>query len=105
MIQPNEQKIKLADVPEWLKSHFGNGETRGKSTVFSWVSPGKKGVQLETLAVGATRYTTVEALYRFFANLASADQIARSQGTRAGMRRASLRRRLQNDQRAHALGI
>ncbi len=44
------------------------------STLYRWATAGCRGVQLETIQIGATRCTSREALQRFFERLSSGDR-------------------------------
>ncbi len=59
------------------------------ATVWRWAMRGVKGVRLETLLVGGTRYTSDEALQRFFeATTAAADGVPAPVATPALRKRA-----------------
>lgn len=62
---PNETLIPFRDVPAWTKEQLGR--RIHPSTIHRWRLRGARGVKLETLLVGGTRYTSSEALNRFFA--------------------------------------
>ena len=69
----NENLLPFRDVPAWTKQHLGNRVH--PSTIQRWRLRGARGVKLETLLVGGTRYTSAEALSRFiFATTAAADE-------------------------------
>ena len=54
-----ETAVSVADVP---------GRVPGRphvSTVWRWINSGVRGARLETITVGARRYTTQEAISRF----------------------------------------
>ena len=61
---PNEKMLPLSKVPQWLEKHLGHKVNR--STVFRWKTRGSRGSRLETILVGGRRYTSEEALVRFF---------------------------------------
>ena len=61
----NETLIPFRDVPAWTKEHLGRRVH--PSTIHRWRMRGARGVKLETLLAGGTRYTSAEALSRFFA--------------------------------------
>lgn len=61
----NESLIPFRDVPAWTKEHLGHRVH--PSTIQRWRLRGARGVKLETLLAGGTRYTSSEALSRFFA--------------------------------------
>ena len=60
-----ETLIQFRDLPKWTKDHLGRRVH--PSTLHRWRLRGVRSVNLETLLVGGTRYTSVEALNRFFA--------------------------------------
>ena len=53
-----------AHVPCWRR-----GPKPHKSCMYRWSTTGCRGVVLETIQIGATRCTSIEALQRFFARL------------------------------------
>ena len=60
-----ETLIQFRDLPKWTKDHLGRRVH--PSTLHRWRLRGTRGIRLETLLAGGTRYTSVEALNRFFA--------------------------------------
>ena len=56
--------IPCSRVPHWCKEHLGHKFNR--STIFRWYTRGSKGGKLETIRAGGRRYTSEEALLRFF---------------------------------------
>ena len=60
-----ENLIRFCELPKWTDEHLGRRVH--PSTLHRWRLRGTRGVKLETLLVGGTRYTSVEALNRFFA--------------------------------------
>lgn len=66
-----DQLIPIRDVPRLLPPR-SSGRPVHISAVYRWVQRGVRGVRLETIQVGGTRYTSVEALQRF------ADHLGRS---------------------------
>ena len=66
----NETLIPFRDVPGCCKKHLGNRVH--PTTVQRWRLRGARGVKLETLLAGGTRYTSAEALNRFFAGTTAA---------------------------------
>lgn len=60
----NEQAIALRDVPKHLPKR--NGKRVHFQTIFRWASKGCRGVVLATVKVGGIRYTSLEALRRFY---------------------------------------
>lgn len=59
-----ENLIAFRDVPKRLPRR-PNGKTIHISVVYRWASKGIKGVILESLCVGGTQYSSIEALQRF----------------------------------------
>jgi len=63
-----ESLLTLKDAAEQLP-----GRTPGKSmtyeTIRQWIEHGRRGIRLESLTIGGTRYTSYEALERFIARL------------------------------------
>lgn len=59
-----EHLIPLRDVPRCLPPR-PNGKRVHISAVYRWTLRGIKGVILETIRVGGTRYTSQEAIQRF----------------------------------------
>ena len=57
----NEQMIPLSKIPAWCEKQLGH-----PSTVHRWRLRGARGSKLETVLVGGRRYTSQEALLRFF---------------------------------------
>ena len=60
----SETLIQFRDVPAWTKKNLGNRVS--PSTIQRWRLRGARGVKLESILAGGTRYTSVEALNRFF---------------------------------------
>ena len=50
------------------------GRPASPSTIYRWASEGLRGIRLETIQIGGTKCTSVEALQRFFEHLAKAHQ-------------------------------
>src|SRR4051794_26071708 len=63
-----ESVITLANAAEALPRRRGGRKTH-VSTLYRWATIGCRGVQLETIQIGATRCTSREALQRFFERL------------------------------------
>jgi hypothetical protein len=62
-----ENLIRLSEVPKLpFMPLTKNGKPIALSTVYRWVLGGTGGVKLESLKVGGTLCTSVEALQRFF---------------------------------------
>lgn len=49
-----------------------NGKKVAVSTVWRWAMRGVRGIRLETIVIGGTRRTSLEALQRFFENVTAA---------------------------------
>jgi hypothetical protein len=58
------------------------------STLYRWSTVGCRGVVLETVQIGATRCTSVEALQRFFEGLSAGGTAVSPAGPRSSARRA-----------------
>ena len=59
-----EKLIRLEDVRNYLPSSR-RGKKLGKAICFRWAGRGVRGVVLETIRVGGSRLTSVEAIQRF----------------------------------------
>jgi len=59
-----ENLIAFPDVPKTLPPN--NGKRLHLSTLYRWAERGRHGVKLETICVGGRRFTSQEALQRFF---------------------------------------
>lgn len=59
-----EQVLQFSRVPDWCQSFLGHRVNR--STCHRWRTRGARGVQLESFMAGGRRYTSIEALLRFF---------------------------------------
>lgn len=60
----HEELIPLRDVPKLLPRR-PNGKRLHISAVYRWKERGVNGMKLETVKVGGTTYTSLEALKRF----------------------------------------
>lgn len=69
-----ESLIPLRDVPRCLPPR-PNGKRVHISAVYRWTLRGIKGVVLETIRVGGTRYTSREAIQRFSEQLTGAPAV------------------------------
>ena len=66
----DEELVRLNDVPKLKNFPLGrNGKRIHLATLYRWALGGTGGVRLETLKVGGTTCTSVEALQRFFDEL------------------------------------
>ncbi len=69
MIDPLlENVVSLADAAKLLPARRG-GKRPHVSCVYRWTVSGCRGVVLESLQIGGTRCTSLEALSRFFVSL------------------------------------
>lgn len=84
----SERLFPLSEAPGHVPAK-SRGRRVGLSTVYRWASGGIRGVTLETVPVGGVRYTSEEALVRFYARLAG-DAAPAGQG---GPSRSSAARR------------
>ena len=64
----NEHVVSLNDAAQMLPRRR-EGKKPHPATLYRWTVRGVKGVILETIQVGGTRCTSVEALQRFFEQL------------------------------------
>ena len=60
----NEQKILFSEIPAWCGKNIGKRVS--KSAVHRWRLRGARGRKLETVQIDGLRYTSQEALLRFF---------------------------------------
>jgi len=67
----NEQMIPLSKIPAWSEKHIGNRVN--PSTIHRWRLRGARGSKLETVLIGGRRYTSQEALLRFFDHTTTAE--------------------------------
>ena len=68
----NEQLLAVSKVPNWTEKQLG--KRIAPSTIWRWFYRGCRGVKLDTILIGGRRYTSVEALDRFF-NAATSSQV------------------------------
>jgi hypothetical protein len=61
----NETLVPLTEVPNHLPRR--KGRKLAYSTVFRWVQRGVRGKRLESCRIGGIRFTSLQALTRFFA--------------------------------------
>lgn len=59
----NEQLLTLKDASSKLPRK--NGKKIHHSTIFRWAQRGRRGIRLETIRLGRTIWTSLEALQRF----------------------------------------
>ena len=63
-----EETFSLAEATKGLPCRR-KGKRPNVATLYRWAQVGCRGVRLETICIGATRCTTMEALQRFFDEL------------------------------------
>ena len=88
----HEQLISLAGASRYVTKRFGDrrgGRPLNVSTIHRWVGRGLKGIHLESIQVGGTRFTSAEALHRFFERLAGRDPVVVRQTSASHMRRVA----------------
>ena len=90
----NEQMLPFSKIPAWCEQHLGNQVNR--STVHRWRLRGARGVKLETVRVGGRRFSSQEALLRFFDGTTAA-----ADGTDSPQRNAHERKRKIEDAEAY----
>jgi hypothetical protein len=99
----NEELLTLSKIPADLERR--TGKRLNLSTVYRWINRGIAGIQLETILVGGNRYTSVQALNRFFTQSTIAKLRKHSGATAEGIRRAKAIREKQVEQRAKRLDL
>jgi hypothetical protein len=60
-----EELVPLTTAAAWI-AHRTGGKRPNVSTLHRWASRGCRGVRLETVFVGHARFTSLEAIKRFF---------------------------------------
>lgn len=60
-----EELVPLTAAAAWIAGRTG-GKRLNVSTLHRWASRGCRGVRLETVCVGHARFTSLEAVQRFF---------------------------------------
>lgn len=98
-----EELLELNKVPADLEHR--TGKRLNVATIYRWASRGIAGIQLETILVGGNRFTSAQALNRFFTQSTLAKQGKLSKATTEGIRRAKAIRQKQVEHRAKRLGI
>ncbi len=71
MIDP-ENAIPIGDIPNHVPRNRKTGKKISKATVYRWIYVGVRGEKLSTWFFGGQRYTSLEALDRFFAAITAA---------------------------------
>lgn len=89
-----ERLIALREVPKHLPPR-PTGRRIHISAVYRWIQRGVRGVRLDSIQVGGTTYTSVEALQRFADGLSS-----RGPTDRAGLAPTTATRRKQIERAA-----
>lgn len=77
MIDMSEEILTFQQAAERIPRRRA-GRPAAPSTLHRWATAGMKGIQLETIQVGGTRCTSMEALERFFHRLSTNSPRARS---------------------------
>jgi hypothetical protein len=72
IIVAEELTFPLLDTPKHVPLRRG-GKKLHQNTAFRWAKDGVRGVKLETIRIGGTLCTSVEALQRFFERLSATD--------------------------------
>ncbi|WP_169973105.1 DUF1580 domain-containing protein [Tautonia rosea] len=98
-----ETLIPIGQVPDLIPSSRA-GKRVHVSTIWRWVLAGVRGVQLETVTIGGSRYTSREAVQRFVERLSEARErgLGGSQGdpTPTARNRRTEAQRLRDSERA-----
>lgn len=87
-----ERRLSLKEAALLITKQFPDrrgGRALNLSTVHRWASRGLKGIRLEIVQVGGTRFTTAEAVHRFFEMLAGRDPVAIQQSSASHRRRVT----------------
>lgn len=66
----NESLLPICEVPRRLPLR-ANGKRVHISAVYRWIRRGVRGVHLESIKIGGSTYTSIEALQRFGDQLAN----------------------------------
>lgn len=88
----SEQVVTLAEATQHVPRRRG-GKYPHFATLWRWATRGCRGVVLETIMVGGTRCTSVEALQRFFDALTAAAGSAQPQPDPTPRARSAAHRR------------
>lgn len=71
MIDPKAEKlIHLSDVPSLDEVPRRKERSVHRTTVYAWANRGVRGVKLEIVQRGGQKFTSVEAVLRFFERIA-----------------------------------
>ena len=68
-----EELIPIREVPKRLPKKPGDKRVH-ISAVYRWMKKGVRGVKLDSVSIGGTRYTSIEALQRFVDRLSMDDR-------------------------------
>jgi hypothetical protein len=74
IIVADETTFPLAEVSKHVPPRRG-GKKLHQATAFRWAKVGVRGVRLETIRIGGSLCTSVEALQRFFERLSATDEM------------------------------
>ena len=77
----SETLVSLREAARTLPARR-NGKPLHISTLCRWAARGVRGVVLETLRIGGTRYTSLEALQRFFERQSTGEACAPAEPSR-----------------------
>ena len=80
-----ENVISFSDTPPHVPRRRG-GKRPNLSTIYRWSQNGLKGVRLESIQVGGTKCTSIEALQRFFDRLTNPEAAAKAPTSKARQR-------------------
>lgn len=97
----SEELIPLARVPDLIPSRRAD-KRLNQATVWRWTSRGSRGILLEAVTIGGSRYTSLEAVARFVERL-SGDQAGRA-GAPSGRTPAQRKRDSERAEKALAAG-
>lgn len=61
----NDRILSIPDAARYLRKRLREKKRPHPATVYRWTHQGLQGVILESVQIGAKRYTSVEALQRF----------------------------------------
>lgn len=89
----DRESENLLTLPQAAQTLPGRkaGKAASSQTLWRWSKVGCKGIVLETIAIGGTAFTSLEALDRFF------EAIEAARGKKRPPRETSRRRRLRED--------
>jgi hypothetical protein len=96
----NERVVSFAEATSHLPRRR-KGRKPHVATIYRWGQRGCRGVVLETIQVGGTRCTSVEALQRFFDRLSGGSAAAVAPATSM----ARTRQQLEVDRKLDAMGL